>query len=100
MNESNDSSPTSPVDIQFESFVSPTNNNNSRTQRTSSTSSSNNEQLIIYAAPVIQMQLSSRSKETIDRLKEIKKEKALLLAIINPPQTPKIPVKQRDDQQQ
>jgi hypothetical protein len=45
------------------------------------------------------MQLSSRCKEIIDRLKEIKKEKSLLLAVINP-QTAKIPIKQRDDQQQ
>jgi hypothetical protein len=95
MNESNDDSSTSPVRTQFQSFISPI-NNNSRSQQTSS---SNNEQLIIYAAPVIQMQLSSRCKEIIDRLKEIKKEKSLLLAVINP-QTAKIPIKQRDDQQQ
>jgi len=95
MNESNDDSSSSPVRTQFQSFISPI-NNNSRSQQTSS---SNNEQLIIYAAPVIQMQLSSRCKETIDRLKEIKKEKSLLLAVINPP-TPKILTKQRDDQQQ
>ncbi len=99
MNESNDNSSTSSVQTKFQSFISPI-NNNSRSQQTSSSSpSSNNEQLIIYAAPVIQMQLSSRCRETIDRLKEIKKEKSLLLAVINPP-TPKIPTKQRDDQQQ
>jgi len=98
MNESNDDSSSSPVRTQFQSFISPI-NNNSRSQQTSSSPSSNNEQLIIYAAPVIQMQLSSRCKETIDRLKEIKKEKSLLLAVINPP-TPKILTKQRDDQQQ
>jgi hypothetical protein len=96
MNESNDEVLTSPVDIQFETFISPI-NNNLRSQHLLSTS--NNEKLIIYAAPVIQMQLSSRCKETIDRLKEIKKEKSLLLAVINP-QTSKIPVKQRDDDQQ
>ncbi len=100
MNESTDGLSVSPVQIQFQSFIPPTNNNNNNNIRSQSLTTSNNEQLIIYAAPVIQMQLSSRSKETIDRLKEIKKEKALLLAIINPPQTPKIPVKQRDDQQQ
>ncbi|CAF5212265.1 unnamed protein product, partial [Rotaria magnacalcarata] len=59
----------------------------------------NNEQLIIYATPVIQIQLSSHCKETINRLKDIKKEKSLLLAIVNP-QTSKIPVKQHKDQQQ
>lgn len=82
------------VQIHFESFISP---KPSRTQLNSGVS--NNEQLIIYAAPVIQMHLSSRCKETIDRLREIKKEKSLLLAIVNPP-TSKIPVKQRDEQQQ
>jgi hypothetical protein len=45
------------------------------------------------------MQLSSRCKETIERLKDIKKEKSLLLAVINPP-TPKMHAKQHDDQQQ
>lgn len=87
-----DQSTGSPVQIHFESFISP---NPTRLQPTSTT----NEQLIIYAAPVIQMHLSSRCKETIDRLREIKKEKSLLLAIVNP-QTTKIPVKQRDEQQQ
>jgi len=96
MNESNDEVLTSPVEIQFETFISPL-NSNSRSQHLLSTS--NNEKLIIYAAPVIQMQLSSRCKETIDRLKEIKKEKSLLLAVINP-QGSKHPIKQHEDQQQ
>lgn len=96
MDETTDGTTMSPVHIQFEPFVSPM-NNSSRFQNI--TSNNNNEQLIVYAAPVIQMQLSSHCKETINRLKEIKKEKALLLAIINP-QTSKIPVKQQDDQQQ
>jgi hypothetical protein len=95
MNESDQTSATPSVHMKFEQFVSPTNNNS----RSQNTSAANNEQLIIYAAPVIQMQLSSRCKETIDRLKEIKKEKSLLLAVINP-QTPKIPIKQHDNQQQ
>ncbi|CAF1421947.1 unnamed protein product [Adineta steineri] len=95
VNESNDRSATPPVHIQFESFVSPINHNS----RLHSISSPNNDQLIIYAAPVIQMQLSSRCKETIERLREIKKEKSLLLAVINPP-TPKPLVKHSDDQQQ
>lgn len=103
MNESNDNSLSSPLQIKFQSFISPINNNSTnptRSQQASSSSSSvNNEQLIIYAAPVIQMQLTSRCKETIDRLKDIKKEKSLLLAVINP-QNSKLPVKQRDDQQQ
>ena len=96
MNESGHGSTSPSIHIKFESFVSPV-NNNSRSQHSSA--SSNNEHLIIYAAPVIQMQLSSCCKETIDRLKQIKKEKSLLLAIINP-QTTKIPVKQHDNQQQ
>ncbi|UJR09808.1 hypothetical protein I4U23_014034 [Adineta vaga] len=95
VNESNDESSTASVHIQFEPFISPINHNS----RLHSMSSPNNEQLIIYAAPVIQMQLSSRCKETIERLNEIKKEKSILLAIINPP-TPKTSVKQYDDQQQ
>ena len=98
MNESLNESTVSPVHIQFESFVSPINTNNT-SSRSQHLSSSNNEQLIIYAAPVIRMQLSSRCKETMERLKEIKKEKSLLLAVINP-QTSKIPVKQRDSLQQ
>ena len=95
----------SPIQIQFQQFRSPLNNNNNNNNNSSALSNSSrsqllsattNEQLIIYAAPVIKMQLSSRCKETIDRLKEIKKEKSLLLAVINP-QTSKIPTKQRDN---
>ncbi|CAF0959678.1 unnamed protein product [Adineta ricciae] len=95
VNESNDGSSTPSVRLEFESFISPIVNNS----RLHSISSPNNEQLIVYAAPVIQMQLSSRCKETIERLKEIKKEKSILLAIINPP-IPKTPARQYDDQQQ
>lgn len=109
MNESSENSTTSlsPIQIKFQPFISPI-NKDSYSQSTPPPSSpttkggataASNEQLIIYAAPVIQMQLSSRCKETIDRLKQIKKEKSLLLAIINP-QTNKIPLKQRDNQQQ
>ncbi|CAF1426187.1 unnamed protein product [Adineta ricciae] len=95
VNESNDGSSTPSVRLEFESFISPIIHNS----RLHSISSPNNEQLIVYAAPVIQMQLSSRCKETIERLKEIKKEKSILLAVINPP-IPKAPAKQHDDQQQ
>jgi hypothetical protein len=100
MNESTNRSSVSPVQIQFEAFISPTtnNNNNNNNVRSPSLTTSNNEQLIIYAAPVIQMQLSSKYKETIDRLREIKKDKSLLLAIVNP-HTSKIPIKQHNDQQ-
>jgi hypothetical protein len=96
MNESTDGLSVSPVQIQFQSFIPPTNNNNNNNIRSQSLTTSNNEQLIIYAAPVIRMQLSSRCKETIDRLREIKKDKSLLLAIVNPQTS----IKQRDDQQQ
>ncbi len=93
---SSDERPSEPtVQIEFESFISPINTNS----RLHTMSSPNNEQLIVYAAPVIQMQLSSRCKETIERLKEIKKQKSLLLAVINP-QPQKTSVKQHDDQQQ
>ena len=95
MNQSSEESSAPSVQIQFESFISPINNNS----RLHCISSPNNEQLIVYAAPVIQMQLSSRCKETIERLKEIKKEKSLLLAVINP-QAAKTSAKQHDDQQQ
>ncbi|CAF5057956.1 unnamed protein product, partial [Rotaria magnacalcarata] len=101
IDETNDSSTLTPVHVQFESFVSPV-NSNSRIQNSGSNNNNNNnnnEQLIIYATPVIQIQLSSHCKETINRLKDIKKEKSLLLAIVNP-QTSKIPVKQHKDQQQ
>ncbi|CAF3572491.1 unnamed protein product [Rotaria socialis] len=97
IDEMNDSSTSTPVHIQFESFVSPV-NSNSHVQNSVS-NNNNNEQLIIYATPVIQMQLSSHCKETLNRLKDIKKEKLSLLAIVNP-QTLKIPVKQHNDQQQ
>jgi hypothetical protein len=96
MNESTTEPSTPSTLIKFESFISPINANNTRSQ---SHSSQNNEQLIIYAAPVIQMHLSSRCKETIDRLKEIKKEKSVLIAVINP-QTSKASIKQREEQQQ
>jgi hypothetical protein len=95
MNSTDEGPSTPSVQIEFESFISPINTNS----RLHTMSSPNNEQLIVYAAPVIQMQLSSRCKETIERLKEIKKQKSLLLAVINPPPQ-KTSVKQHDDQQQ
>lgn len=56
------------------------------------------DQLIVYAAPVLQSQLISRCKETGERLKEIKKEKNSILTT-----TAKQPTRQcqpNDDQQQ
>ena len=89
------SSSAPPVHIEFESFISP----RSPSTRSNHLISSNEEQLIVYAAPVIQMQLSSRCKETIERLKEIKKDKSLLLAVITPSMSRSFP-KPCDDQQQ
>ncbi len=87
MNESGAGSSTPPVHIEFETFVSPLNTratNNSRYLSPHST-----DQLIVYAAPIIQSQLSTRCKDTAARLKEIKKDKSVLLASIN-----KTPTKQ------
>ena len=84
-----------PVHIEFESFISP----RSPSTRSAHVNMSNEEQLIVYAAPVIQMQLTSRCKETIERLKEIKKEKSILLAVINPSVSKHVP-KTSDDLQQ
>jgi hypothetical protein len=98
MNESSCGASTPPVHIEFESFISPVNkltNHNSRSQHLST---HNTEQLIVYAAPVIQSQLSSRCKQIVERLKEIKKDKSQLLSTINKP-----PIKhhqQHEDQQQ
>ena len=95
MNDGKHDSATPAVHIEFECFISPLHS----APRSNHSNSSNQEQLIVYAAPVIQMQLSSRCKETIDRLREIKKAKSLLLTVINP-HSSKTPVKPPDDQQQ
>ena len=99
MNESSGGASTPPVHIEFESFVSPVGKILTNNARCSQISTHNTEQLIVYAAPVIQSEISTMSKETGERLKEVKKEKASLTASIN-----KTPVKahyqQHDDQQQ
>ena len=97
MNESSGGSSTPPVHIEFESFISPINKLTNHNFRSQHLSPHNTEQLIVYAAPVIQTQLSSRCKQISERLKEIKKEKSPLLAAIN-----KTPIKhhqQHEDQQ-
>ena len=86
INDSAEPISSNPMHIGFEAFMSPMNN----------AAGSSQDQLIVYAAPVIQMQLSSRSKETLERLKEIKKEKSFLLAVVNPKAT----TKSVDDSQQ
>jgi hypothetical protein len=96
MNESGAGSSTPPVHIEFETFVSPLNTratNNSRYLSPHST-----DQLIVYAAPIIQSQLSTRCKDTAERLKEIKKDKSVLLASIN--KTPTKQHQQHEDPQQ
>ena len=95
MNKPSDGSSTTPVHIQFELFTSPLKNDS----RSQCVSSNDSEQLIVYGAPVTQIQLSSNLKEIINRLKEIKKEKSLLIAVINP-QILKVSTKHYDDQQQ
>jgi hypothetical protein len=98
MNEASGGSATPPVHIEFESFVSPLNKLLTSNSRSQYLSPHNTEQLIVYAAPVIQTQLSSRCKETSERLKEIKKEKSTLLSAIN--KAPKKHQQQHEDQQQ
>ena len=83
MKESSDGSATPPVHIEFETFVPPISKLLNHNIRSPNLSPHNNEQLIVYAAPVIQTQLSSRCKETVERLKKIKKEKSILLSVIN-----------------
>jgi hypothetical protein len=98
MNESSSGSSTPPVHIEFESFKAPVNKLSTLNSRSPHLSPHNNEQLIIYAAPIIQSQLSSRSKETVERLKEIKKDKSTLLSVVN--KTPTKQQQQHEDQQQ
>ena len=99
MNESSGGASTPPVHIEFESFVSPMAKSSSSNARMSQISSHNTEQLIVYAAPIIQSEISSMSKVANERLKELKKDKTNVTALIN-----KTPVKthhqQHDDQQQ
>jgi hypothetical protein len=95
MNEADGSgAATPPVHIEFETFVSPINRltYNSRSHHLSP---NNTEQLIVYAAPVIQSQLAARCRETSERLKEIKKEKTALVTTIT-----KTPTKHLHQQQQ
>ena len=95
MNESVEGgSTTPPVHIEFESFVSPVNRLTSHS-RSQHLSPHNTEQLIVYAAPILQSQLASRSRETIERLKELKKEKSALVTSIT-----KTPSKHHQQQQQ
>ncbi|CAF2070031.1 unnamed protein product, partial [Rotaria magnacalcarata] len=95
--ESSGDSSATPAQIEFETFRPPSNKltNSSHLQKTSAIHS---EQLIVYAAPVIQSQVSSRCKETVERLKEIKKEKSTLLTQVN--KTPSKQYLQQDAQQQ
>jgi len=95
MNESSGGSATPPVHIEFESFKPPINKLAIFNSRSPNLSPHNTEQLIVYAAPVIQTQLSSRCKETVERLKELKKDKSILLSATN-----KTPTKQQQQQQQ
>jgi hypothetical protein len=102
MNESSGGSGTPPVHIEFASFKSPTNKLNTFNSRLSNLSPHNTEQLIVYAAPVIQTQISSRCKETVERLKELKKDKSTLLSATNktPTKNPQQQQQQHEDPQQ
>ena len=93
MNECSYGASTPPVHIEFESFVSPMSKQNSANSRSHHLLPHNTEQLIVYAAPVIQIPLSSRCKEISERLKGIKKEKSALTTSINKP-----PKKQQQQQ--
>ena len=102
MNEADGSgAATPPVHIEFETFVSPINRltYNSRSHHLSP---NNTEQLIVYAAPIIQSQLSSRCREISERLKEVKKEKAALVTVITKTPTKNLQLQQqpREDPQQ
>jgi hypothetical protein len=98
MNESSGGGSTPPVHIEFETFISPIIRASNSTLRSPQLLSHHTDQLIVYAAPILQSQLSSRCRETHDRLKELKKDKTTLTALVN-----KIPSKhhaQHEDQQQ
>ncbi len=103
MNESTSGSATPPVHIEFESFIPPVNRLTTYNSRSQHLSPHTNEQLIVYAAPIIQSQLLSRYKETAERLKELKKEKSTLITAINKPLSKhhqQQQQQQRDDPQQ
>ncbi|CAF0922143.1 unnamed protein product [Rotaria sp. Silwood1] len=98
INESSNERSTPKINIEFETFHSPFNKLTTYDSRLQHLSPHNSEQLIVYAAPVIQSQLSACCRETAERLKEVKKEKSALLAAVN-----KAPIKhhqQHEDQQQ
>ncbi|CAF2552651.1 unnamed protein product [Rotaria sp. Silwood2] len=98
INESSGEPSTPPINIEFEIFHSPFNKLTTYNSRLQHLSPHNSEQLIVYAAPIIQSQLSAHCREAAERLKEVKKEKSALLAVVN-----KAPTKhhlQHEDQQQ
>ncbi|CAF4474134.1 unnamed protein product, partial [Rotaria socialis] len=96
--ESSGDSSATPAQVEFETFRPPSNKMTTYSARVQQTSAIHSEQLIVYAAPVIQSQVSSRCKETVERLKEIKKEKSTLLTQVN--KTPSKQYLQQDAQQQ
>lgn len=85
MNDVDCSGASAPASIGFQSFVSPITRSGNASSRSPHLSPHHTEQLIVYAAPIIQSQITERCKETSDRLKEIKKEKSTLLTTINKP---------------
>lgn len=85
MNDVDCGSSAPPVHVEFETFVSPINRLTNSSSRSQHLSPHHTEQLIVYAAPVIQSQLSARCKETGERLKDLKKEKAVLLSAVSKP---------------
>jgi hypothetical protein len=98
MNESSGGAATPPVHIEFETFISPVTKQSNHTARSQNLSAHNTDQLIVYAAPIIQSHLSLRRKETLERLKVLKKDKTTLTAIVN--KTPSKHHQQHEDQQQ
>ncbi|CAF0940712.1 unnamed protein product [Rotaria sordida] len=98
INESGGEPSTPPINIEFEIFHSPVNKLTTYDSRLQHLSPHTTEQLIVYAAPIIQSQLSLRCRETAERLKEVKKEKSALLAVVNKTLTKHH--QQHEDQQQ
>lgn len=98
MNDVDCSGTSPPASIEFQSFISPINRSTHTSSRSPHLSPHHTEQLIVYAAPIIQSQIVARCKETSERLKEIKKEKSLLITATNKPLNKSL--SQHDDSQQ
>lgn len=97
--ESAENSSTALVRPEFEPLRPQFNKSTALNSRLQNLSPVNSEQLIVYSAPVIQEQISSRCKQTSERLKEIKKEKSTLITTVTKTSS-KPQQQQHDDPQQ